>query len=118
MKLNIQAEVEKVKAQALVLSKMTFGPTYRSEDDKFWELVEDLDSRAEGLVGKHIKFGVADGYAHYIVVKAGKSMVTVEHLDYSDGYMFAGVYRGKIQRGVVDQSLRFQDWKKSLMKKV
>ncbi len=41
---------------------------------------------ADTLVGRYIQEGIADGYAYYVIVKANSRTVTVEHVDYCDGY--------------------------------
>jgi hypothetical protein len=79
---------------------------YKIASGLFWDRVNELDRNAIGLVGKHIQFNVADGYAHYIIVKENKATVTVEHLDYCDGYHFTGVWDGKLPRGLAERQVK------------
>ena len=47
------------------------------------------DAAAAGageLVGRFYREQIADGYAYYEVVKATKKTVTLQHIDFCDGY--------------------------------
>ena len=78
---------------------------WREKDKLFWDAVLKLDADAgpEFGPGKHIKFQVADGYAHYIVIKVGTFISKLHHLDYMDGYGFAGVVDSKIMTASAKQ---------------
>jgi hypothetical protein len=61
-----------------------------------------------------LKFGVADGYAHYIITKVRKNEVVVTHLPLGDAYQFVGAYVNDrdelvIPRRVAERILRYED---------
>lgn len=115
---TIKNEVAAIQKLANELSDMRYDdPKFDIAEKSFWRMVDDLDRRAVGLVGRHVRFGVADGYAHYIVVKEGKRMVSVEQLPIYDNWHFPGVYEGKIQRGIVERHLEFASALKALFAK-
>ena len=115
---NINKEVKDIQKFAREVSNMRFDdPQSKTAEDTFWKMVDDLDAKAEGLVGKHVQFGVADGSAHYIIVKEGKRMVSVEQLPIFDNWHFQGVYDGKIQRGIVERYVRYEEGMKKLFVK-
>ena len=89
--------------------------TDRPAEKALWDAIEKLHKDAgPGLVpGRHLRFQVADGYAHYIVTKVGKRLISVEHLDYLDGYCSEAVYDGKMMRGVAEKQL---GWDEALRK--
>jgi len=68
---------------------------WREYDEQLWQLVETLQKIAgKGLKpGKHLKWNVCDGYAHYIVLKVNKRFTEVAFIDYMDGYSFPGVFQ-------------------------
>lgn len=72
-----------------------FNGDWRSRDESFWKQVEQLQTDiGDGLVpGRHLRWNVADGYAHYLVVKVNKRDVELVHLDYMDGYWFQGCWQ-------------------------
>ena len=85
----MKQQIKKVLELAQIhYSIMTFDDNWKRRDVALWKAVADLNALAgEGLaVGKHLKFCVADGYAHYIVTKVLKNVVHVEHLEYGDNY--------------------------------
>ena len=63
-------------------------PSHRKADKDFWECLKALNEEAgTGLqVGKHVRFSIADGYAHYIVRKVGVRKCQLVHIPYMDGY--------------------------------
>ena len=42
-------------------------------------------------VGRVVHFGVADGYATYLITKLGKRISKVVHLPFGDAYRYMGV---------------------------
>lgn len=87
--------------------------------DKEWDaLINELDAAAgEGLVNRHVRFSVADGYAHYIITKVNKTWCWVQHIDYSDGYRYVGEIHGKIDRRVVESAVNWADRMKAIFAK-
>jgi len=60
------------------------------EKDPFAMYGEYMDKKTKGgVVGKLLRFGVGDGYAVYLVMKA--KPLTVMHIPYSDAYMASGI---------------------------
>lgn len=117
---EVKKEVKRIQAVVAQINGMQFDdPNYKNADNKLWEMIEALDAKAgPGLVpGRHIKFGVADGYAHYIITKVNKTTIDVEHLPYMDAYHFMGVYEGKIMAGIAARQLGWQDGMKELFSK-
>jgi hypothetical protein len=113
--MNIKEEMEVIaKLESKLNSTEWNDPTHNEVEKEFWQAVNDLDAKADGLVGKHIKFQVADGYAEYIIVKELKSQVKVYHLNVYDGYTFSGVWDGKIPKGLAHQCIARQDFMKKL----
>jgi len=96
---------------------------WREYDEKLWELVENLQKIAgPGLKpGKHLKWNVADGYAHYIVLKVNKRFTEVAFIDYMDGYRFAGVFQEgnklMVPTPVAQKMAEWQDRMEVLFKK-
>jgi hypothetical protein len=89
----------KQRIQNLVQICETLGyrfdsPEWASNNKSLWEGINQLDMEAgTGLApGRHLKWNVADGYAHYIVVKVGKQLTELAYLPYMDNYQFAGTF--------------------------
>lgn len=108
---------------------MKFGSAeHKAANLKFWEAMTALDSEAvQGLhgtdsrvvPGRLLKFGVADGYAYYIILKANKKTCKLVHLPYADGYHFQGVTGGcEVFRDVVEDNLAWADVLVEAFKKV
>lgn len=74
-------------------------PLHKVTDKIFNDLLTALDNEVAGMPagelapGRLLKFGVADGYALYIIAKVGKRQTEVVHLPYMDAWHFAGVYQ-------------------------
>jgi hypothetical protein len=57
------------------------------EQDKLLQCWAKEDEKRPGLIeGKTVRFGVADGYAHYMIVSFTRSTVKLAWLDICDGY--------------------------------
>ncbi len=63
------------------------------------------------LVGRYIRESIADGYAYYTVVKANSRTVTVEHVDYCDGYRVPMIESmgGEIPLKYVTENIELRD---------
>lgn len=115
---QIKREVTELQRLCLAQSNTRFNdPRYNELDTEIWNRIHNLDKNAVGLVGKHIKFSAADGYAHYIIVKENKQTVGVERLPYGDNWSFSGVYDGKLLRGVAEQAVARQEYFKKMFTK-
>lgn len=68
-------------------------------------------SRAEGtLVGRHLRFPFADSYCHYMVTGIAKGIVTVEWIDYQDGWVDDRLgKKGTLPLSYVEEKLRGED---------
>jgi hypothetical protein len=91
---------------------------HKAADLKYWEAITALDKEAvQGLYadkgvmpGRLLRFGVADGYAYYIVLRVNKKTCKLVHLPYGDGYRFQGVGDdGEVLRDVVEDNLAWAD---------
>jgi len=94
--MTIRKRIEHIVEFASALSAMKWDNPLREDRDKMlWQMIDALQVEiGEGLVpGRHLRWPVADGYAHYIVVKANKRFVELVHLDYMDGYWFQGCWQ-------------------------
>lgn len=105
-------------------SEINYGAAdWREKDELLWNGILALDKEVGiGLVsGRHIKWGVADGYAHYFVVKVGKRLTELEHIPYGDNYAFAGTFveNGKIMvpTAVAQETLKWSDGLRELFSK-
>lgn len=70
------------------------SPEWKANHKRLWEGVDQLDAEAGDALapGRHIKWQVADGYAHYIVIKVGKRLTELAYLPYMDDYQFPGAW--------------------------
>jgi len=95
MKNIITDTVEEINRLAGIARENLRDGKWREYDEQLWEKVEELQKFAgTGLKpGKHLKWNVADGYAHYIVLKVNKRFTEVAFIDYMDGYRFMGVFQ-------------------------
>lgn len=96
--MTIRKRIQGLVTDCNKLKDIGFREDWRTPDDAFWAKVEalqkELDDFGVGLVpGRHLQWNVADGYAHYFVVKVNKRDVELVHLDYMDGYWFQGCWR-------------------------
>ena len=69
-----------------------FDAWMKEQDALEKELNEAQKALPKGLcIGKLVCFGVADGYAQYLVTKIGKRISKIEHLPFGDAYQYRGV---------------------------
>ena len=118
MNQKLATEIDGIVREAYRIDKLPYEPyeARRVEEDKLFVRIEVLDeSVGDGLQeGRHVGFQVADGYAHYVVVKVLKNTVKLIYIPYSDNYHFAGGRVGKdglveIFREVVESHLQWHD---------
>ena len=111
----IKTAVEEINRLAGIARDNLCDGKWRKYDEQLWKKVEKLQKFAgTGLKpGKHLKWNVADGYAHYIVLKVNKRFTEVAFIDYMDGYNFAGVFEddGKlfVPTSVAKKAAQWQD---------
>jgi len=121
-KINIKAQVKELQLMADNVTNMSYNdPEQKVEDEKFWMKLEELNKEAIAtgqLVGRHVSFAVADGAAHYIVVKVGKVFTQVEQLPIYDNWHYNGVYQGKIQTGIIKHRLNSDEAMKKLFSSI
>lgn len=86
---------------------------YHAKSDALYKLMAEVDEAAgDDLVGKHIRFQVADGYAEYIITKENKTTVSVVHIPVGDGYEFPGVVNGVLMKSVANRQVKMaKAWK-------
>ena len=95
---KVKAFAEKVKKSYKKLSDglSAGGFTFAEWDKEQNELEEELNEAQKLLpkglcVGRVVYFGVADGYATYLITKLGKRISKVVHLPFGDAYRYMGV---------------------------
>ena len=92
----------------------------KAAEDKFWqaikaldkEAVKELDVKKNGhcAVGRLVKFGVADNYARYIILRVNKKVCKMVHIPYMDGYHSPAVNRdGEAWRDEIEDNLAWYD---------
>lgn len=84
----------------------------KAADSLFWNDIKALNEEAgEGLQpGKHVRFSVADGYAHYIVKKIGKRNCQLVHVPYMDSYQSNLVNaHGEIDTDEIKPRIEFEE---------
>jgi len=124
MKNIITDSVDEINRLAGIARDHLHGNNWRKYDEQLWECVENLQKIAgAGLKpGKHLKWCVADGYAHYIVLRVNKQITELVFIDYMDGYSFQGVFEdsGKlfVPTAVARKAAQWQDATNRLFKKV
>jgi hypothetical protein len=72
----------------------------------------DSAAKAKGsLVGRTVKFSAADSYAYYVVKKATKANVFLEHVALGDGWKsnVVEMVGGKLPRAKVEAMLERED---------
>lgn len=74
--------------------KASHEETQRAYEEAVQQAAEEARAKAKGdLVGETLQFGVADGYAVYMVVK--QKPLTFRHVNWLDGYrVHAALIRG------------------------
>jgi hypothetical protein len=56
------------------------------KQDKMMDELTEMSREKKTLLGRTIKFSVADGHAVYVVTKVGPTSVKLSWIDYCDGY--------------------------------
>ncbi len=88
---------------------------WQAKDTILWNIIRAQDVEVgEGLKpGRHVKWPVADGYAHYFVVKVGKTFTELVHIPYADAYQFAGTFMLKNKlvapTSIVEETIKWDD---------
>jgi len=73
---------------------MTFSEWEKEQTALENEMMEAQKSLPMGIcIGKLCRFGVADGYAMYLITKIGKRITKLEHIPFGDGYRYGGIGR-------------------------
>ncbi len=122
MKITLDRINELVKECHEVWDNINFSDDkWREKTNEFDKKVSQLDEDAgeELAPGRELKWGVADGRAHYIVTKVGKTWTELVHLPICDGYHFSGVFRNNNGKLVVPTQIAEQNARGNLgMKKL
>lgn len=78
------------------------------------ELIDELHKLARAnktLLGRTVRFPMADSYALYLVTKVNKTTVRLQWLDYCDGWMDDRCGNAcNIGREYVEKQIRFEDF--------
>ncbi len=89
-----------------------YQDTYKQECALLDELGKISDSlKSQGLVpGRMVKYQVADGYAHYVVVSVSPQVSYLRHVPFLDGYQSPAVGRdGAILTSTLRDHLQYED---------
>lgn len=71
---------------------------------------ERLARKQKSLLGRIIKFSMADSFAYYIITKVNKKTVRLEWINYCDGWMDSRIGEGGlIDIEYVENEVRHQD---------
>jgi hypothetical protein len=106
----IRKQIKDLQLRALEINHMQIcSKEWKLAEEQFWQNVEQLSDNAVGLVGKHIRFSVADGYADYLISGADKKIVQVAHLDIGDGYHSEAESSGVMLRATAEKSVKWLD---------
>ena len=84
---------------------------YRKQEALFKDLQDGAKKAfAEGftLRGSLIRFQVADGYAHYLIVKDTVKWVHVMHISIGDAWNYSGVIDGKLDARVAFKQVQWE----------
>ncbi len=89
----------------------------KAADLAFWTALQALDKEAAlggpgwARIGRVVKFGVADGYARYIITGVTKHTCKVIHIPYGDAYHSPEVNRSsmEVDRVKVERILSWED---------
>ena len=89
----------------------------KAADSLFWRDINALNAEAGigMLPGKHIRFSVGDGYAHYILKKIGRTTCWLVHIPYGDAYrsnLVGG--SGEINTDELEPRIEFEEGIKKL----
>ncbi len=80
------------------------------DQDKLMDEMRDIARKHSLLLGREIKFQTADSYAHYVITQVDENEVTVQWVNYCDGWQDdrLGV-TGKLPREYVEGHIRHED---------
>jgi CRISPR/Cas system-associated exonuclease Cas4 (RecB family) len=78
--------------------------------DKIINEIKDMSKSNNTLLGRVLKFQVADSYAYYIITKVNKKSVKVEWIDYYAGWADHRIgYRGLLDLSYTKQTIESED---------
>jgi len=109
---ELKARIAKILELCAAFQSLKYGtPEKKAADKALWDAVNALDRDAGPgcQAGRLLKFGVADGYARYIISKVNSKTVKVVHLDYADGYHSPAVRDGEAFRDEIEDNLAWYD---------
>lgn len=85
IKILLDKSVEVVRTDSMDAWKAYMKKT--QELDVLMDELKALARKEKTLLGRIIKFPVADGYAIYVITKVNKARVKIEWIDYADGWV-------------------------------
>ena len=92
-------EIKKKIAELVALNGMDdyskFDERYKKQEKLFEELTA-LARKNKTLLGRILKYGVADGQAAYVISKVNQKTVRLQWIDYVDGYNAFGIHNIEI----------------------
>ena len=66
-----------------------------NKQEKLFKELKSLAKKNKTLLGRILRFGVADGDAAYVITRVNKNSVSTQFIDYVDGYSDWHLGRGK-----------------------
>jgi hypothetical protein len=89
------------------------------KQDKLMNELTVLARKNKTLVGRNVRFNVADGDAVYVVIKENDKSVKVTWIDYCDGYveMFLGQGTATMKMSMAKAYTNFEDTLESMKRK-
>ncbi len=115
--MTIRKRIEAIVEWASALDTLRYDNPLRADRERMlWQMIENLDKEAiESLSpGRHLKWNVADGYAHYIVVKVNKMFTELVYIPYMDNYQFSGVFVDERDRLMVPTQVALMNAERSI----
>lgn len=110
IKMNELLKVSKVN----LIGEKDFGKKFDIKYNRQNELLEELLMLARAqktLLGRTLRFPMADSYALYLITKVNKRTVQLTWLDWCDGWQDDRIgYRGNISLGYARKQINFDDW--------
>ena len=116
-------EIQKKIQELLALQKGEkdydrFEEVWQAQEKLFIELTS-LAREHNTLLGRIIKYGIADGEAAYVIVKVNQKTVKLQWIDYVDGYCQYGLGEGSSNIDITEAyaQCNFEDYMDGRRKK-
>lgn len=89
-------------------------PEHKAAEKAYHDAVTALDREAKlsgagCQPGRLLKFGVADGYARYVITRVNKKTCKVVHIPYMGGYKSPAVHDDEVWRDEAEDNIAWYD---------